>query len=249
MTTRTVAGATGVARQSHHGNGHGDGHGNGHGGGTGTAGQRRQRPTPPSLAARSRLRLPELALGLLLVAGGALGAVLWYTSATAEETVVVAARDLPRGHVITAADLRPATVTGAEGIALVSGADASMLLGQVLTVDVPAAAALVPSMVTDRPPLADGEGLFSLALSAGQAPAELSPFDVVRLVATTNDPLGGRSEPDILEAAAEVWSVLPPTEYDPSTLVTLRGPIELAAVVAAADHVRLVMVADPTEGP
>jgi hypothetical protein len=180
---------------------------------------------------------------LLLVAGGALGAVLWYTSATAEETVVVAARDLPRGHVITADDLRPATVTGADGIALLSGADASVLLGQVLTVDVPAAAALTPSMVTERPPLAEGEGLFSLALAAGEAPAELMPFDLVRLVAITNDPLGTSTEPAVLEATAEVWSVLPPTEYDPSTLVTLRGPVDLAAQVAAADQVRLVMVA------
>lgn len=196
----------------------------------------------------NRVRVPELALGLVLVAGGALGALLWYTSVTTESTVVVAARDLPRGHVLQAGDLRAATVSGSPGVALLAGEHAHVMLGRTLLADVPASAALLPSMAIERDRPAAGEGLVSLALPAGHAPAELAALDVVRVVVVSRDLLGVASEPELVEHLAEVWSVTPPSEFDPTTLVTLRAPLELSTAVAAAEHVRLVVV-EPTPAP
>lgn len=195
------------------------------------------------------MRLPELSLGVLLVVGGALGAVLWHASLTSDATVVVAARDLPKGHVIGPTDLRAATVQGATGLALLPGEEAHRMLGRTLLADVPAAAPLVPSLGTERPALASDEALVSVALAAGHAPAELAPLDLVRVVVVTRDQLGAVAQPELVEHLAEVWSVAVPGEFDPTTLVTLRAPLELATAVAAADHVRLAVIEPVEEGP
>jgi len=65
---------------------------------------------PPDVLKQSakssrKQRVPEMAIGIALVIGGALGSLLLFQSATNTITVVSASRFLSRGHVVTPGDL------------------------------------------------------------------------------------------------------------------------------------------------
>ena len=65
---------------------------------------------PPDVLKKSarsprKQRVPEMAIGIALVIGGALGSLLLFQSATNTITVVSASHFLPRGHVIAPSDL------------------------------------------------------------------------------------------------------------------------------------------------
>ena len=68
----------------------------------------RVRRSPPD---RRRVHLPELALGVLAVAGGGLGAVLWSADEPSQR-VLVAARPIQRGESLDASMLRWARILG-----------------------------------------------------------------------------------------------------------------------------------------
>jgi flagella basal body P-ring formation protein FlgA len=192
----------------------------------------------PSTPKRS-FRLPEVVLGVLLVAGCALGAVLWQRHADTTRTIVVARRAIARGEVITAADLRGAQIAG-ETAAMVAASEASSLLGQVALVDIAESSPMTASIVTDERSLAADEALTSMALEPGQVPPDLAAGDHVRVVTTASE-TSGKVITVMLEADAVVWAV--DTAQDGiSTIVTVRGPLSLATDVASAASLRLARV-------
>ena len=206
-----------------------------------TGGDRSRRPGKSAAPATPRrsFRVPEVVLGVLLVAGCALGAVLWQRHSDSTRTVVVASRSISRGTVITAADLRGAQV-GGETSALVAASDATSLLGRVAAVDIDAGVPLVDSLVGADRPLAADEALTGMALEPGQSPPDLASGDHVRIVVTVAGASGG-STTTMLEAPAVVWAV--DTGQDGiSTIVTVRGPLTLATEIASAAALRLVRV-------
>jgi Flp pilus assembly protein CpaB len=190
------------------------------------------------------VRVPETVLGVLLVAGSALGGLVWYRSATAPQTVVVAAGDLPRGHVLTAADLRAATVSGAEGITLVAGDEARGLIGQAVRVDLSAGTPLTPAVVAETAPLDPGEALVATAVGPGEYPPSLAAGDRVRVVviADAAEDDTGVASIAVADEVAEVWELDEPTDVDPHAVVTLRVSLELATGIAGAASVRLIQV-------
>jgi hypothetical protein len=194
------------------------------------------------------VRVPETVLGVLLVAGSALGGLVWYRSATAPQTVVVAAGDLPRGHVLTAADLRAATVSNADGITLVTGDDARQLLGRVVRVDLVAGTPLTPAIVAEAAPLDPGEALVAASVGPGEYPPSLAAGDLVRVVVMAAPDLGAAPDgtvevtTEVADETAEVWELVEPTDVDPHAVATLRVPLELASRIAAAASVRLIQV-------
>ncbi len=200
---------------------------------------RSSRVTSPGAAKRS-FRMPELVLGVLLVGGCALGAVLWQQSVDTTTTIVVAARPIGRGTVITAADLRGAQIGGETG-SMIAGADAQTLLGQIATVDIAAGMPLSSALATTDQPLGSDEALTSMALDPGEVPPDLAPNDHVRIVVTAPSNSAGATEATLLEATATVWSV-DPSQDGISVVVTVRGPLALSTEVAAASAVRLARV-------
>jgi len=118
------------------------------------------------VAPRARRRTPELLLGLLLVVGGALGGLLVFQRGNSLVTVVGAARDLPRGSVITRADV-VAVEVGSVPAAAVTPADAAgSLVGKRLLVDLPAGVPIPGHAVTDQELLTGSQALIPLALQA-----------------------------------------------------------------------------------
>jgi Flp pilus assembly protein CpaB len=199
---------------------------------------RRERSLPP--AKKRTFRVPEIVLGVFIVAGCALGAVLWQRSTNETSTVVVASRHIARGSVIGPDDLRGAAV-GGETSAMISGSSAKALLGKIALVDIDPNAPLTLSMLTDDQPLGPAEALTGVALQPGDMPPDLAPGDQVRVVVTGRADATGVSTTAILDDAAVVWSVDQADDAS-STIVTVRGPLAIASAVAAAADVRLVRV-------
>ena len=174
--------------------------------------------------------------------GGAAGVVVWQRQVTEPRTVVVAARDLSRGHVVSADDLRPATLMGAQGVKVIPTAQAASLVGGVLTVDVAASSLMSTDVVEHRPLPTPGEALVSVALRPGEAPPDVAALDQVDVITVRLDPLG-TAPPDIAVHRGEVWAVQPPTDLDPTMVVTLRTADEVLERVTLADRVRLGVIA------
>jgi len=212
------------------------------------AGGSRRSPTPkpprvlPSNAKRS-FRLPEVVLGVLLVAGCALGAVLWQRSADSTTTVVVASRAIARGAIIGPDDLRGAQV-GGETSAMISGESAHALLGKVALVDIAANVPMSLSLLSDTQPLGADEALTSMALKAGDFPPDLAADDHVRVLATGRPDATGSAVTTLVDEGALVWSVDESADGT-STIVTVRGSLSLATAIAAADRIDLVRVEAP----
>ena len=190
--------------------------------------------------AKRPVRVPEVMLGVLLVAGCALAAVLWNQSNTATSTIVVAARHIARGTAITADDLRGAEMSGATSV-MVGGADARLLLGQFALVDIDANSPFTDSLLTASSPLGVDEALTSMALEPGQLPPDLAANDDVRLVVTSVPDATGVSTTQLLDDDATVWSVVDAPD-GMSSIVTVRGPITLSSAVASASKVQLARV-------
>lgn len=177
----------------------------------------------------------------MLVAGCALAAVLWQQHADTTTTVVVASRPIQRGAVISAADLRGAEL-GGETAAMVSGDDALELLGRVAAVDIDAGVPMSMTLLTETQPLGVEEALTSVALAPGRLPPDLSVGDHVRIVVTTAPGAADDGVTALIDEAAVVWSVdTAPDGVD--TVVTVRGPLSLAAQLTSAAVVQLVRVA------
>lgn len=120
---------------------------------------------------------------LLIVAGAAIGAALYLTGDSRTQ-VVVAARDIPTGTLLSADDLSLAEISGT-GVSAIAAVDASRLLGQTATTTIPAGALLHADMVDPAPPPGDGKVAVGLALTAGQLPvAELAPDRLVEVLQT-----------------------------------------------------------------
>lgn len=170
---------------------------------------------------------------LLIVAGAAIGGAL-YLAGDSRIQVVVAARDIPVGTVISAADLTAGEMSGS-GVGAIAGADASRLLGQSATTRIPAGALLHADMVDPAPPPGEGRIAVGLALTAGQLPAaELTPDRVVQVlqVPPTTEATVEAPVSTVLVDDALVLSVT----SDPSGawLVTVAVDEDDAPAVAAA---------------
>lgn len=197
----------------------------------------------PRVAPARRVRLPELAVGVLVTVGFALGAVLWYLSSTERVPALAAALPIERGSTITAADVRVVYVPAGDEFTRVAASDSAAIVGKVAVVDLPAGVLWSPSFVADAAVVGKGDGLAGLAVEAGQFPPGLTTGDVVNVVAASAE---GVSDPVVVRGA-EVLAV-DNSRSDGRNLVTLRAPLADAELVASlsgsgsAGGLRLVLV-------
>ena len=194
-------------------------------------------------ASRPRPRATELVIGLALVLGGALLALMAHRAATDEVVVAGAARALPRGAVVTAADLRAIEVPAEIAGSFVDAGAARELVGLRAVADVAEGAPLQRSQFAAEPPLAAEEALVGVRVRLGHYPDGLARGDAVRVVTVPPPGATGEAAPALFDATVIVWAVTPPDEFGDDALVTLRGPLALAGAVAGAEQVRLAGVA------
>jgi Flp pilus assembly protein CpaB len=226
------------------------------------------RPTfasPPEVENRSGLRLVtgthqrrpwQIGLGIALVLVCAAVAGALFQSSAKRVTIVVAAKSLAAGTVLTPADLGTATIPASGDITAMSAAGSAALVGQQLDTPVYAGQVMVRQMLSTTPQLAGGEQVVGLLMKGDQMPSvPLVAGDSVQVIAVPQpgqgSTVGGTSGTigSTLVPRATVFAVGPPptnqTQYEAS--VSLEVPSTDAATVtayAAADQVGLSLVSE-----
>ncbi|MGB8380084.1 MAG: SAF domain-containing protein, partial [Dermatophilaceae bacterium] len=190
----------------------------------------------PKVAAAPRQLQTRWLIGVVAVVllGGVLllYAVPSYAGHTA---VVVMARDVKVGAILTAEDLGTADVSVGEAVAVVHPADG--VLGKTALTDLPAGSLLSPRLVGDAPALPAGQVLVPARLTLGQRPQQgLSFGQVVLAVPAPADPASPGSAA-LLAASPIRATVVSCGEPDPANgdvVVDLRVPQGEAVGLARA---------------
>ena len=219
--------------------------------------------SPPAGENRAGLRLStstyqrrpwQIGLGVALVLVCAAVAGALFQSSAKRESVVVAAKNLPTGTILSPGDLTTAQIPASGHITAMSAIGSSALVGQQLDTPVYAGQVMVKQMLSGAPQLAPGEQVVGMLLKGDQIPSvPLVAGDTVQVVAVPQPGQGstvGGTIGSPLVASAAVFAVgaapINQTQYQAS--VSLEVPGADAATVtayAAADQIGLSLV---TEG-
>lgn len=202
------------------------------------------RVNDPQVRPPRRVRLPELAVGVLVTVGCALGAVLWHLSSTERVPALAVAVPVERGATIEAADLRVVYVPAGDDLTRLAVTDSAAVVGKVAVVDLPAGVLWSPSFVTTGAVTAEGEGLAGVALDTGHFPAGLIVGDVVNVVVSAAGTADG-TDPVVVRGAEVV--ARESDRSDGRTVVSLRAAMADAELIASltgsgSGGLRLVLV-------
>jgi Flp pilus assembly protein CpaB len=190
---------------------------------------------------RKGVRIPEFAIGLLIVCVCIIGAFMWQNSGAEGTQVLVTSRTLKRGHEIQATDLSTITLTSSDDIALLSTGAATDIIGMRLTTDIIAGSPLAPSQLITVEPLASTEGLAGITVTKSQAPANLAAGDNVQVIAVDSQSDGSNLTTSI-STNVQVWEISEPDELSGDRSVTLRVAITSASELIGHDELHLVKV-------
>jgi len=203
------------------------------------------RLAPPTPATR-RVRIPQLAVGLLLTAGTALGFMLWNAASIQRTPVLALADDVTRGYVLELEDLRIVHVGTDDPLAMTPADQAATLVGRAAVVDLPAGTLVTTGQFAVASTLVPGAGVVGLALGPGQYPTpQLRIGDLVNVVVASEESPDGRV---LVEAAEVVW--IEPVGTQGQRFISVLTGEALAgqvAATAARGEVRLVLVARDQE--
>ena len=188
-------------------------------------------------------RIPELAVGLVFMLGGALGAILLSRSGDSIIIVVGAAHDLQRGDKITPQDLIAIETPLSFAGSFVTEVQASSLIGQTVLVDLQASTPLTASMFSDQQQLLPNEALTSAAIQQGNYPIDLAVGDQVRLVTVPDIALSQTTQPELFDQVVTIWS-LNKSENNDIALVTFRSSLDLSMAIAKSGEVHIIRVAN-----
>lgn len=205
---------------------------------------RRALPDDLDQVSEKKRRVPEMALGLVLVIGGAFGALMMYRSGTESVTVVASAHKLQRGQLILPSDLVATEMPGSAAQFFVRGQEAQSLVGKTIAVDINAHVPLSMLMVTVNRPLEASEALISAPVDVGNYPSETAPGDRVRVVLAPEITMSATTPPRMFEDVVTVWSIQLPENFSDQAVITLRGPLDLAMAIASAGRIHIVLVGD-----
>ena len=190
---------------------------------------------------RKGVRIPEFAIGLLIVCICIIGAFMWQNSDATGTKVLVTSRALQRGHEIQASDLSSITLTSSDDIALLETSTATDIIGMRITTDIVAGTPLTPSQLISVRPLTTTEGLAGITVTKAQAPANLAAGDNVQVIAVDSQSDGTNLTTSIA-AKIQVWEISDPDELSGDRSVTLRVAITSANELIGHDELHLVKV-------
>lgn len=139
-------------------------------------------PSPPQVRGR---RSPKwIALGVIAICLGGLGAFFLYNELSQAQTVVAVANTVYRGSVVTSSDLTSVTVGKTPGVTTVPADQLESLIGQRAVADLMAGSLLPAGAVAASTVPAADHAVVGLKLVAGRAPVGyLQPSSLIRLVA------------------------------------------------------------------
>jgi flagella basal body P-ring formation protein FlgA len=194
-----------------------------------------------SLVRNSRVRVPELAVGLLIVSACVLGALLWQRSVEKGATVLTASTDLKRGQLISEADLSAVVVSSDQPLRLLKVSAATQVVGMRALVDIPMGTPLSLTQLSVVEPVDARYALVGVTVTLAQAPLDLLAGDRVRMVSLNREVDGSRLV-EVLVAVAEIWEISPQDDLDGRRSVSLRLPIDSASLALGHDELHLMKV-------
>lgn len=213
-----------------------------------TALRRNSSAQPKAKAERDRKpRVPEMALGLVLVLGGALAASTLASKRTDTIQVVAAAADVERGRPFEADDLIAVEIENRFAHSMIAATDASSLLGRVPVADIPEGSPILPAILQSAPTLGIGEEVVSLRIEIGDVPPAIGVGDLVRVVLVPDPSLSVDTAPTETDQPAKVWDILEPTESNADYVVSLVVPKEFLTKAAVSGRSKISLVADSNE--
>jgi hypothetical protein len=180
-----------------------------------------------------RTRVPLLLLGLLIMLGAGLGFAVWSADLDEREAVLVAARPIQAGDVVTEGDVRTVELGGATSVKALPESILGDLVGTTAIADVAEGTVLNTAMFVEGTAVEAGDAVVGVVLEAGAVPVpQLRPGDrvqVVRLGSTevnTEDP-----DPIVI---GEVLTTRSVSETSSARAVSLIVPEDDALAVADA---------------
>ncbi|MCX6534087.1 MAG: SAF domain-containing protein [Actinobacteria bacterium] len=190
---------------------------------------------------RQGIRIPEFAVGLLIVASCVGGALMWQNSQDSGVSVLITSRFLTRGAQVRVGDLVTAHISSDTEIALLPSSAASQVIGMRASFDIPAGTPLNASQLISVAPLGKGEGLAGITVTSGQAPANLSAGDDVQLIAVDSQSDGSKLASTIT-GSVQVWEISEPDAMSGDRSVTLRVGLASASQMIGHDELHLIKV-------
>lgn len=194
---------------------------------------------------RQAWNIPWVVLGVLLVAGSALGFTVLGRSDQRGTAALILGSPVDAGEAITEADLRVVHIDGAAS-GTVGPERRTELIGRLALVDLAAGSVLSDGVVASSPVLEDGRALVAISIDPSTAPiAGLRQGDAVMAVRTPGptDVADGTAPTVWAASVFAVTSVATPSGDVVSVSLnvdTLDAPAVASA--AASDQVRLVLV-------
>jgi hypothetical protein len=191
---------------------------------------------------RNRRNLRWMAVGVLAVCLGGLGAALLYGNLSNAHTVLVVKRTVYRDQVITAADLGATSAVPALGVETLSSDELDTVVGRTALSDLVEGSLLSPRSFGE-PSVEAGSVRIGLRLAAGRLPsAAMAPGTEVLLVPVGRDGAEPPAGASVAARIATAATVLP----DGASIVDVSVPAaEGERVVRLAANEQLALVRLP----
>lgn len=191
----------------------------------------------------------RLLVALLLVAAGAVVAAWLVASADPRSLVLMTARPVAAGAVMSPSDVRAARAAVDGSLHPIRAVQRGEVVGQVAALPLPADALITPQMLgVSRWPGA-GEALVAVPVKQGQYPPSVEPGSAVEVAFAAGPNSGSGTSAATADATAAeevdgvVVSVSAGAARDGSAVVELELPVDGARQIAAASSVVLLAVA------
>jgi hypothetical protein len=171
--------------------------------------------------------LPLVGLGVLLVVACAIGFSSALLRAGGRQQVLVVARDLPAGHVISSSDLRTAQLSLVGDIAFIPASDITEIIGHPASAEIAAGSLLTESDIAQSIGPPKGHAVVGLSLKPGQYPIGLAPGERVLVVVSS-----GISSSSVSTPSSDAPSSVAPMEG--TILEVQSAPIDSSGSIVAS---------------
>lgn len=198
---------------------------------------------------RPARRVPYLLLGVVLVIAFAAAAVIVSMQLDNRRPVLVLARPVTVGHILSIQDFRQVPVSSDAGLDAVPAAESSTVVGRPAAFSLPAGAMVTHSSVGAPAIPTGGQAVAAVALKAGQFPPALTPGARVAVLVSASSSTTATSGTNGAQLAAPIaqWTATV-TEVgagpdQQSTVVSLQLPEADARQLAIAPSGQIGLVA------
>ena len=210
----------------------------------GWADRRNGKPPARMLSVPRLRRLPYLLVGVLLVLGCTAGGVVVATRAGHQEPVLVLARAVSVGQVLSDRDLREVSLPADSGLAFIPVSSRAKAEGRPVAYTLPAGTPLTKDLLGESRIPPNGQAVAAVGVKAGQFPPGVQPGNRVTVVVAPASATATGS----MSSSSQAWDAsvtdVRSDSTDQTTVISLQMTQEDARQLAAAPagQIRVVMV-------